>query len=108
MPFTITGIFLGEQTTVTVKDDCTLQANPATLEALELSAAYYDGHAIGPHNGPCTTENLLQSPISAWFLLPRLFEPGATIEGERPPVPDLLPGQDELILDDWPPPARES
>jgi hypothetical protein len=93
---------------VTVQDDGTLVGDPVTVEALRLAAELYDGRAIGPTNGPQTLQDHLSSPISAWYLLPRLFEEGATISGEPPAIPARPPGQDELNLEGWTPPADEA
>jgi hypothetical protein len=106
MAFTITGVFLGEDTTVSVLDDGTLQCDEATRQALIDAASYYDGRAVGPTNGPCTVRDHLSSPISAWYLLPRVFAEGATVSGEPPEIPAWPPGEDDLNLDDWVPPQE--
>jgi hypothetical protein len=99
MAFTIRGILLGRETSITVHDDGTLEAEGDTLYDVTELAKLYDGTAVGPWNGPKTLREHLTSPLSAWHLLPELVDELRERSGDPPVVPPDSDSRDDIVLD---------
>jgi hypothetical protein len=87
MAFTAHGLIHQIEYTITVHDDGRLDADEATLHVLTELAALYDGEPVGPYNGPHTFETYLSNTLSAYHLLPSLFDALIGFSGNPPPVP---------------------
>lgn len=68
-----------------------LSGDRAIISVAQERARALEGHQVGPHEGPYTGTNHLQSPISAGIIIAGLFVPSTVqITGDvpqRPPIP---------------------
>jgi hypothetical protein len=86
--FRVSGTIRGKAATLIWKSGAISGDQLAVLE-VEAAASAAEGQPIGPVCGPYTTQKHLSDPLSAVFIMQRVFDGGAEFSGDVPEPPAL-------------------